>query len=87
MEDIVRWNITVSKDTDLALRTFLGARGMKKGDLSNFIEDAVRAQVFHQTVQQIKSRNAHSDPEELQAVIDRAVKEVRTAKRSRKSSR
>ena len=40
-EQPVRWNIKVSKETDLSLRTFLGARGMKKGDLSKFIEDAV----------------------------------------------
>jgi hypothetical protein len=35
MEDqAVRWNIKVSKETDLTLRTFLGAQGAKKGDLS-----------------------------------------------------
>ena len=33
-EQAVRWNIKVSKETDLSLRTFLGAHGMKKGDLS-----------------------------------------------------
>jgi hypothetical protein len=42
-EEAVRWNIKVSRETDLALRTFLGAHGMKKGDLSKFIEQAVRA--------------------------------------------
>ena len=41
-EEAVRWNIKVSKETDLTLRTFLGARGMKKGDLSKFIEEAGR---------------------------------------------
>ena len=38
----VRWSLTVSKDTDLSLRTFLGTQGMKKGDLSKFVEDAVK---------------------------------------------
>jgi hypothetical protein len=80
MENAVRWNIIVSKDTDLALRTFLGTQGAKKGDLSKFIEDAVRAQVFHRTVQDIKARNAGTEPDELQAIIDRAVQEVRSAK-------
>ena len=42
----VRWNIKVSKETDLTLRMFLGSQGMKKGDLSKFIEQAVRAHVF-----------------------------------------
>ncbi|HTS70515.1 MAG TPA: ribbon-helix-helix domain-containing protein [Terriglobia bacterium] len=32
----------LNKETDLTLRTFLGARGMKKGDLSKFIEEAGR---------------------------------------------
>ena len=49
-EQPVRWNIKVSKETDLSLRTFLGAQGMKKGGLSKFIEDAVRWRVFHRTV-------------------------------------
>ena len=42
MEEAVRWNIKVSRETDLTLRTFLGAQGAKKGDLSKFIEEAVR---------------------------------------------
>jgi hypothetical protein len=82
MEDSVRWNIIVSKETDLALRTFLGTQGAKKGDLSKFIEEAVRAQVFHRTVQDIKARNADTDPDVLQAIIDQAVREVRTRGRA-----
>jgi hypothetical protein len=39
MEEAVRWSIKVSRETDLALRTYLGARGMKKGDLSKYIEE------------------------------------------------
>ena len=77
MEDAVRWNIKVSRDTDLALRTFLGAQGSKKGDISKFVEDAVRAHVFIRTVQDIKTRNADTDPDELQGIIDAAVRSVR----------
>jgi hypothetical protein len=36
-----RWTVSMSRKTDIAVRTFLVARGMKKGDLSKFIEDAV----------------------------------------------
>jgi Ribbon-helix-helix domain len=68
-EEAVRWNIKVSKATDL--------RGAKKGDLSKFIEDAVRWRVFHQTVQDIRERNADMDPDELQRIIDETVSEVR----------
>jgi hypothetical protein len=77
MEEAVRWSIKVSKETDLTLRTFLGSRGMKKGDLSKFIEEAVRRHVFHRTVQDIKARNADINPDELQQIIDNAVREVR----------
>ena len=80
MQDAVRWNIKVSKETDLALRTYLGSQGMKKGDLSKFIEEAVRWRVFHQAVQDIKGRNAGTDPVALQALIDKTVREVRRAR-------
>jgi ribbon-helix-helix protein len=83
-QQAVRWNIKVSKETDLSLRAFLGAQGMKKGDLSKFIEDAVRWRVFHRTVQDIKARNAHTGSEELQCVIDQAVREVRTQRHTKK---
>jgi hypothetical protein len=56
---------------------------MKKGDLSKFIEQAVRTHVFHRTVQDIKARNADTDPDELQLLIDDAVREVRTERGSK----
>jgi ribbon-helix-helix protein len=85
-EDGVRWNIKVSKETDLTLRTFLGAQGAKKGDLSKFIEEAVRWHVFHRTVQDIKERNADTDPDELQRIIDGAVSEVRAERSSQRKA-
>ena len=84
--EVVRWNVKVSKETDLTLRTFLGAQGAKKGDLSKFIEEAVRWRVFHRTVQNIKTRNADTAPEELQRIIDAAVQEVRAEKRVRRKA-
>jgi len=82
-EEAVRWNIKVSKETDLTLRTFLGSQGMKKGDLSKFIEQAVRAHVFHRTVRDIKARNADTDPDEMLALIDDTVREVRADRRAK----
>ena len=82
-EEAVRWNIKVSKETDLTLRTFLGSQGMKKGDLSKFIEQAVRAHVFLRTVQDVKARNAETDPDELQSLIDNTVREVRAERRAK----
>ena len=82
-EEAVRWNIKVSKETDLSLRAFLGTQGMKKGDLSKFIEDAVRWRVFHRTVQEIKARNANTGLDELQRIVDEAVDEVRAERRAK----
>lgn len=81
MDEAVRWNIKVSKQTDLALRAFLGARGTKKGDLSKFIEESVRMRLFHRTVEAIQQRNAATGPGELQRIIDGAVREVRAGRR------
>jgi len=83
-KEAVRWNIKVSKETDLTLRTYLGSRGMKKGDLSKFIEEAVRWRIFNRTVQQIKARNAGADPDELQALVDAALREVRTQRSTKR---
>ena len=78
MSESVRWTIKVSQDTDLSLRTFLGAQGMKKGDISKFVEDAVRWRMLDRTVQGIKDRNQDVRPEDLDAIIDRAVSSVRS---------
>ena len=50
-EETTRLTATLSRETDLALRAFLGARGMRKGDLSKVIEDAVRWWTCDQAVQ------------------------------------
>ena len=84
MEQAVRWSIKVSRETDLTLRTYLGARGMKKGDLSKFIEEAVRWRILSRTVRDIKARNASANGNELQSIIDGAVREVRAELRAKK---
>lgn len=77
LDETARLTITWSKQADLALRSYLGAQGMKKGDISKFVEEAVLRLIFHQTVQQ--TRKAFSDvaPDELQKMIDDAVEDVR----------
>jgi len=85
-EQAVRWSIKVSKDTDLTLRTFLGARGMKKGDLSKFIEEAVRRRVLQCTIQDIRARNADADPDEIQRIVDETVREVRAERRAKEKA-
>lgn len=83
MTESVRWTIKVSQETDLSLRTYLGAQGMKKGDISKFVEDAVRWRMLDRTVQSIKDRNQDIPAKDLEAMIDRAVSTVRTARTNR----
>jgi len=75
--DTTRLTITWSKEADHALRTFLGSQGMRKGDLSKFIEEAVRWRIFHQTVREARAAFADVSPDDLQKMIDEAVEEVR----------
>jgi len=50
---------------------------MKKGDLSKFIEEAVRWRIFHQTVREARETFADVSPDELQKMIDEATEDVR----------
>ncbi|GJI93886.1 ribbon-helix-helix domain-containing protein [Duganella vulcania] len=70
----VRWNIAVSQDTDQSLRMYLASQGGgRKGDLSRFIEDAVRARILELTAAQVKVANASVGEAELNAIVDEAV--------------
>ena len=82
MEDSIRWTIKVSRDTDISLRTYLAQQGMKKGDLSKFIERAVQKEILAQTAADVKQRNADLSEAELEALIDEAVSAVRAEMRS-----
>lgn len=73
-----RWNIAVSQDTDRSVRMFLAARGGgRKGDLSRFIEQAVRSYLFEQTVAEAKEATADLSETELTELIDEAVEWAR----------
>lgn len=75
--ETVRWSVTVTKETDAAVRSFLGQRGFKKGDLSKFIEEAVRWRVLNETVEEVRRHNANVPLDEIEAAIEEAVAAVR----------
>jgi hypothetical protein len=56
---------------------------MQKGDFSKFHRAGCPRSCFYRTVQDIKARNADTGPDELQALLDNAVGEVRAERRSR----
>jgi hypothetical protein len=74
----VRWNIAVSPDTDQSVRMFLAAQGGgRKGDLSRFIEEAVRAYIFERAAEQAKAANADVSEADLTAIVTEAVQWAR----------
>ena len=77
---MTRWNLVIPEKTDRAVRTFLARTGGKKGDLSRFVDEAVRRRVLELTVREIKERNAESDQREILELIDEEVDAVRAAR-------
>ena len=77
MDDTVRWTVMVSRETDTALRSYLAQRGMKKGDISKFVEEAVRWRVLDRVVSEVKTRNAGASARKVQAAVDEALAAVR----------
>ncbi|RAX10880.1 ribbon-helix-helix domain-containing protein [Photorhabdus bodei] len=70
----VRWNVAVSADTDQSLRIFLANQGGgKKGDLSRFIEEAVRSHILELTAEQVKVANIDVNEMELASIVDEAL--------------
>jgi hypothetical protein len=80
MIERIRWSLVISKETDMSLRTYLGRHGMRKGDLSKFVEDAVHWRVLDLAVAEAKAANADVPPAEIEAAISEAVEAVRGAR-------
>lgn len=77
------WTVSVSRETDIAVRSFLAQRGLKKGDLSKFIEEAVKWRVLDQTMAEARSRFADLPPEEMDELIEEAVAAARQGQHQR----
>ena len=74
----IRWNVAVSADTDQSLRIFLASQGGgRKGDLSRFIEEAVRAHILELTAEQVKKANIGVTEGEMSAIVEEAVQWAR----------
>ena len=74
----VRWNIAVSPDMDQSVRMFIAAQGGgRKGDLSKFIEEAVRSYLLERAAEQAKAATAGMSEVELTDLIDEAVQWAR----------
>lgn len=54
---MTRWSLSVPDRTDRLVRVFLARTGMKKGDLSAFVEEAVESEVMRRSAQQLQERD------------------------------
>lgn len=77
---MTRWNLSIPEETDRTVRTFLARNGGKKGDLSRFVDDAVRRRVFDLTVAQVKERTTELDQREILDLIDDEVSAARAGR-------
>jgi hypothetical protein len=69
----VRWSVVVPESTDVALRTYLAGTGMKKGDISNFVDEAVQLHLADLVTEKVKSRNKQFDQNEILSSIEEAL--------------
>ena len=77
---MTRWNLSIPEETDRTVRTLLARTGGKKGDLSRFVDEAVRRRVLDITVCQVKNRNAGYDQREIIDLIDEEVGSARASR-------
>lgn len=77
---MTRWKMSISEKTNKAVRSYLMRIGGKGGDLSRFVDEAVRRRVFDLTVREIKNRNSLHDQQEILDLIDEEVDAVRSSR-------
>jgi Ribbon-helix-helix domain len=73
MKQSARWTLTVSDDVNRRVRRYLGEAG-RKGDLSAFVEEAVRARLLQLSMKTVPTYSRPSandvEPEVVQAILE-----------------
>jgi len=69
-----KWNLSIPDETDRLVRTHLARNGMKKGDLSALVNEAVRSAVMRKMAAQIREENPEADNAELEAALQSSVR-------------
>ena len=77
MGELARWSLTVSRETDIALRTLIATRGGRQGDLSRLVEEAVNREVPRETISDVQARNADADPRDIESLVDEELGAIR----------
>jgi hypothetical protein len=72
---MAEWTLHVQDELDSQVRSHVAKHG--GGTLTEYVEKAVRRQMFWDTVETIRTRNADVDPQTIEAEVNQAVDEVR----------
>jgi hypothetical protein len=72
MGQSTRWMLTVSMDVDRRVRRFLAGAG-RKGDLSGFVEEAVKSRLLELSM---KSVPTHSRPSANEPVVEYVIEDI-----------
>lgn len=70
---MTRWNLSISEETDRIVRSHLARMGLKKGGLSKFVDDAVRAEVLRRTVKEVQAQNTDLSEDQAMELANEAV--------------
>ena len=77
MGEVIRWTVNVAPETDIDVRTYLAQRGMKKGDLSRFIEESVKWRLLDLTLAETRAGFDTLSTREMDDLIEEAVANAR----------
>jgi len=72
--------INISDDTYRDVQAMLVSRGGKV-NVDEFVNRTLNRSLFFETVQDIKARTKHVDPEELDQIVEEAVEAARAERR------
>jgi hypothetical protein len=74
---IVKWMVSLPESLDVSVRHRLVQEGLRKGDLSAFVVEAMREQLCRRNLAALRSANRERPSAALQAAVEAAVSAVR----------
>ncbi len=75
---MAEWNLPIPDDLDSRVRNHVAEHG--GGDLSEYVQKAVRRQLLSETVRDIRQRHADADPQVIEDEINEALAAVRESR-------
>ena len=70
---MTRRNLSIPEETDRIVRSYLARIGLRKGDLSKFVDTAVRREVLRRTVKDVQAQNGDLTEAQDAELADEAV--------------